>query len=303
MIGVLPLVDYDRESIWMRPGYLDGLEEAGAIPVILPLTDDTGLLRDLASRLDGVLFSGGPDVDPRLYESKPPEAYLATNPLLSPERDGMEIPLLREMIRLDKPVLGICRGIQLINVALGGTLWHDLPSEHPSGIDHWSKENNGRFKHQDRVLPGTPLAELLDALASEAARGDGGSSHGEEPCHQVAAEARQGRPHHRVSELARTSQLLGAYQFECTPQLEDDGRREADGSWVIGVNSYHHQAVREVAPELEVMAVSEDGIVEGVWRPESRFLWGIQWHPELLHRVDARSRAIFSAFVTAARAS
>lgn len=304
MIGVLPLVDYDHESLWMRPGYLDGLEEAGGVPVILPLTYDIDMLAEFAEQLDGVLFTGGHDVDPRCYGQENLSPELANTLQVSHERDEMEIPLLQQMVKVNKPVLGICRGCQLINVALGGTLWLDLPTQHPSEVNHCTKEHNERFKHQVSVTPQSPLGELLDRMAAErdiqrSARMD--CAEVGESC-APSANATQ-RSRHRESELAKTSQLHGAYQYLYTSQLDDHPQRNANGAWVIGVNSYHHQAVREIAPSLEVMAVSEDGIVEGVWRPASRFVWGIQWHPELLHRVDARSRAIFSAFVDAARES
>ena len=72
------------------------------------------------------------------------------------------------------------------------------------------------------------------------------------------------------------------------------------GEGAYAVNSYHHQAVRELAPGLEVMAKAPDGIIEAVWRPASHFLWAVQWHPEFSHEVDEKSRKIFSAFVGAA---
>ena len=77
-------------------------------------------------------------------------------------------------------------------------------------------------------------------------------------------------------------------------EASGEGRR-------IAVNSYHHQAVREVADELAVMAKADDGVIEALYRPGSRFCWGVQWHPEFLHKVDARSCMIFKAFVDAAR--
>ena len=85
-------------------------------------------------------------------------------------------------------------------------------------------------------------------------------------------------------------------------QVDDSSMtRYGSGNWLIAVNSYHHQAVRTVAPTLSVMATATDGVTEAVYRPESRFLWAVQWHPEFLHKVDARSRAIFRTFVDAAR--
>lgn len=238
LIGVVPLVDYGRDSLWMLPGYMDGIMGAGGTPVMLPLTDDADALGELVDACDGILFTGGQDVAPELYGDKPTEAYLATKPELSPERDHMETMLLRLTLDADKPILGICRGIQFINAALGGTLWHDLPTEHPSGVEHHMKPPYDQFGHTVTLVEGTPLADLM----------------------------------------VRAGQ----------------GTR-------IAVNSYHHQAVRTVAPELRTMATADDGVIEALYRPASRFCWAVQWHPEFLHRVDIRSRMIFGAFVDAAR--
>lgn len=239
LIGIVPLVDYGRESLWMLPGYMDGVMEAGGVPFMLPLTDDEAAIRQLVGMCDGILFTGGQDVSPELYGESVTESYLATKPELSPERDRMEPVLLREALRADKAILGICRGIQLINAALGGTMWHDLPTEVPSDVEHhMPNPPYDLLGHEVTLVAGTPLAELM------AAAGEGGR---------------------------------------------------------IAVNSYHHQAVRVVAPGLTVMAKADDGVVEALYRPQSRFCWAVQWHPEFLHKVDARSRMIFRAFVDAAR--
>lgn len=240
LIGIVPLVDYGRESLWMLPGYMDGVMEAGGVPVMLPLTDDEAAIRQLVGTCDGILFSGGQDVSPELYGETPSAAYLATNPELSPERDRMEPIVLREALHDDKAILGICRGIQFINAALGGTIWHDLPTEVPSDVEHhMPNPPYDRLGHMVTLAKGTPLADLMESAG--------------------------------------------------------EGDR-------IAVNSYHHQAVREVAPGLVVMAKADDGVVEALYRPASRFCWAVQWHPEFLHKVDARSRMIFRAFVDAAGA-
>lgn len=229
VIAVMPLWDDDRQSLWMLPGYLDGIAEAGGTGVMLPLTTDSDAVAQLISLCDGVLLTGGHDVSPSLYGQEP-LAGLET----CPARDRMDATALRLALREDKPVLGICRGIQLMNAALGGTLWQDLPTQHPSDVDHHMAPPYDRVAHEVRILPGTPLHELL-------------------------------------------------------------------GQDLLGVNSYHHQAVRDVAPGLVPMAVSTDGLVEAVYAPGQRFCWGVQWHPEFSFRTDASSRAIFRAFVNACR--
>ena len=131
-----------------------------------------------------------------------------------------------------KPVLCICRGLQLFNVVMGGTLWQDLPSQRPSEIKHSQGKPYGAAAHSVELVPGSPLHALL-------------------------------------------------------------------GQSTIGVNTRHHQAIRELAPSLAVMATSPDGLIESICLPGSRFAWGVQWHPEHMAPEDANSVKIFEAFVDA----
>ena len=157
IIGVTPLWDKEKNSYWMLPGYLEGLEEAGAIPVILPLAADGADIAQFADLCDGFLFTGGQDVAPQLYR----EALKPTCGELCPARDTLERELLNRALEQDKPILGICRGLQFLNVALGGTLYQDLPTEHPSEIEHSMKPPYDQAAHTVRILPDTPLAALL----------------------------------------------------------------------------------------------------------------------------------------------
>ena len=132
MIGVTPLWDAVRQSVWMLPDYLEGIKAAGGLPVVLPLEMSESDANQMAETCDGFLFTGGQDVSPELYGMKDATGTIVA----SAERDKLETLLLSRALQADKAVLGICRGLQFINAFLGGTLWQDLPSQHPSEIVH-----------------------------------------------------------------------------------------------------------------------------------------------------------------------
>ena len=157
LIGLVPLWDEQKDSYWMLPGYMDGVSRAGGLPIILPLTGDPAEIEQLTALCNGFLLTGGHDVSPSMYgECAVPECGATCF-----ERDSMESILLRQVLKLDKPVLGICRGIQFLNVALGGTLYQDLPTQHHSSVIHRQKPPYGEPSHTVTVMPETPLKELL----------------------------------------------------------------------------------------------------------------------------------------------
>ena len=159
VIGVTPLFDRARDSYWMLPGYFQALEQAGAAPVMLPLTDDEAALSHIVDTLDGFLIAGGQDVSPSVYgeEQKPTCAETC------PERDAMEGVLLRLLWDADKPVFGICRGLQILNAHLGGTLYQDLITEHPSDTNHRMAAPYDRAEHLVSLIKDAPLYPLLGA--------------------------------------------------------------------------------------------------------------------------------------------
>ena len=157
VIGVIPLVDYNKKSYWMLPGYFGGIIEAGGLPVMLPLTSDIKVIEQIVSMCDGFIFTGGQDVEPKLYS----ERKISACGECSPERDAMEVLLLDHIIELDKPILGICRGIQLINAALGGTLWQDIPSQFSDMVPHCQKPPYDVSIHEVSIEHSSPLYDLL----------------------------------------------------------------------------------------------------------------------------------------------
>jgi len=158
VIGVIPLWDEEKDSIWMLPGYMRGLEEAGALPVILPLTIAETILKQTVDLCDGFLFTGGQDVNPKLYGQQINISCGET----CDERDQMEAYIFREaVLKKNKPALGICRGIQLFNVLLGGTLYQDINTEITDAKNHIKGPPYDVPAHSVRLLEKSPLYELF----------------------------------------------------------------------------------------------------------------------------------------------
>lgn len=153
--------DMDRTGV--SAPYVRALVRAGLAPLIvsplLPPTAASGLLDDM----DGLLLTGGEDIGPELYNALP-SPHLG---LLSADRDAIELAMLAEARRRNLPVLAICRGIQLVNVGLGGTLWQDLPSERPGPVLHEPDVPRGRRVHRVRLAPGSRLAHAMGQVLLE----------------------------------------------------------------------------------------------------------------------------------------
>lgn len=122
-----------KEKVWGNyPVDCEAVKEAGGMPVTLPPTYTTEDVRSLLSKLDGIILTGGGDVDPAFYHMPRNDLYKSVNA----ERDDAEILLVRIAIEMGKPVLAICRGIQVLNVALGGTLIADIPTQRAGALAH-----------------------------------------------------------------------------------------------------------------------------------------------------------------------
>lgn len=138
--------------------YLDVLRSVGAVPWVVPLApDDQEILADIAGCLDGLMLTGGSDVEPSRYgELKHP---LCGDP--DPDRDVTELALLRLAADRGLPVLGICRGLQVLNVAAGGSLYQDIPTQVPAALRHDFAPNRTSLPHEVTVAPGSRLAGIL----------------------------------------------------------------------------------------------------------------------------------------------
>ena len=142
------------------PTYLEAIEKAGGLPLLLPLSDETGVLDGLYEIIDGLLLAGGVDIHPDAY-NHPAHEKLGSNNLL---QDSSELYLTRRAIADGKPILGICRGHQMLNVAAGGTLYQDIPSEIENSLSHTysSDVDDGTvLAHDIQIDEDSWLAETL----------------------------------------------------------------------------------------------------------------------------------------------
>lgn len=136
--------------------YFDAILRAGALPVLLPMTGDEHILTQALGRTDGVLFTGGGDIAPARYGMEP-----TWSAGISEERDETEFTLLRLATRMRKPYLAVCRGVQVMNTALGGTLYQDIGKEVPGSIVHPRSDRPKEPVHAAGVIPGTLLYEIM----------------------------------------------------------------------------------------------------------------------------------------------
>ena len=157
LIALMPLWDEKMNSYWMLPGYMDLIIKSGGVPVMLSFSDDEQSVKEIADRFDGFVFTGGDDIDPAKYgEEKIKECG---QPCV--HRDSLEFALFREVIKTDKPILGICRGMQFLNAALGGTLYQDLPTQKPGGVCHKQPAPFDALTHSVTVEKGTLLYDIV----------------------------------------------------------------------------------------------------------------------------------------------
>lgn len=164
LIGIVPQMDVDNRFRHLRvfPHYMKALEKLGAVGVMLPMTEDPALMKELASRFDGFLFPGGNDLQPELYGEKTEKGLEETK--YAPERDQFESAFYPFVYEADKPVLAVCRGMQLVNVLGGGSMIQDLPveGEDEGFVLHAEWERPEELVHELTLVPGTLLADLYE---------------------------------------------------------------------------------------------------------------------------------------------
>jgi putative glutamine amidotransferase len=166
VIGVTP--DFhagDRKDMggpeatyFLRARYIRAVEELGGIPLILPLVADPAARRRLLDGVDGLLLTGsGPDLPPKLYGEKQRYKF----PMVSERRADFELEVVRQARVRDLPLLGICGGMQTVNVACGGSLFQDIPAQVPSAMDHRQKAKAIHVSHAVTVAPRSLLKRVV----------------------------------------------------------------------------------------------------------------------------------------------
>ncbi|MDR2918932.1 MAG: gamma-glutamyl-gamma-aminobutyrate hydrolase family protein [Tannerella sp.] len=191
--------------------YFQSVILAGGAPVIVPVTTDIRVLTEIVRNLDGLILSGGADLDP-LFLSEEPIPELGD---VDTYRDRYDLSLIRLAFNNQLPIMGICRGHQLINVAFGGTLYQDIHAQFSSASLQHSQD-----EPRDQATHSVALSDIPSRL-----------------------------------------------------------REITNGKMVLDVNSFHHQAIKEVAPEFIATATAPDGLNEGMEHPEYP-IFSVQWHPE-----------------------
>ncbi|MGE5676363.1 MAG: gamma-glutamyl-gamma-aminobutyrate hydrolase family protein [Mycobacterium leprae] len=149
--------DGGRDWRYNTSDYFRAIQFAGGVPVLLPFCDTTEEAGEILAHLDGLLLSGGDDVDPQLYGEQPHQH----NGDISPARDTTELALVKVALERNMPILGVCRGHQVMAVAAGGALWQDIPAQVPGAIKHSQSAAKSYPTHAVAVKAGTRLADLL----------------------------------------------------------------------------------------------------------------------------------------------
>jgi putative glutamine amidotransferase len=165
LIGVTASATYEngRERVFINAAYLRAVQEAGGVPVLLPPSFEPGMRDALFGRLNGLLLTGGGDIEPARYGETPH----ATVYDVSPPRDALELWATREAVARRRPVLAICRGLQVLNVALGGTLIQDIRDEIGPTIAHSQPEPRQQATHAVKIDHESRLAEILETVEVE----------------------------------------------------------------------------------------------------------------------------------------
>ena len=152
--------EFSDASLSLSNRYAFAVTVSGGLPWVLPVTDAAPLIAEAVRRSDGVMLTGGDDVQPDLYDKSMPESLRKKVLGIDRQRDLFELMLIDDALRQQKPLLAICRGHQVLNVALGGTLIADIPTQVPGALDHRRSDAKNELVHDVSVAFGS-LLELI----------------------------------------------------------------------------------------------------------------------------------------------
>ncbi|MBA4493279.1 gamma-glutamyl-gamma-aminobutyrate hydrolase family protein [Paenactinomyces guangxiensis] len=155
-------VEQEKKLFLMRD-YSDAIIQAGGIPLLLPYTEDTRVIEGMAAKCDGLMLTGGGDIDPTLFGEEPIPGLGE----IVPERDQMEIELVRYFIARKKPILGICRGCQILNIALEGDMFQDLTSQKSPLLQHAQRAPRSHASHTIQIKEGSLLSQIVNHTAAK----------------------------------------------------------------------------------------------------------------------------------------
>ncbi len=157
LVGITVAYNREQDAYWCRRSYIEAVLHSGGMPHLLFPVEEEEVIAAWAAEIDALLLSGGGDVHPAYYGEEP---YCRLENVFRP-RDAFEIALTRRVLALEKPVLGICRGMQVLNVALGGSLYQDLELQVPGCFPHQQEAPRSQPSHQVRLSEGSRLGQLL----------------------------------------------------------------------------------------------------------------------------------------------
>ena len=243
IIGITATLKEDVDAVAERPlgrfvradlDYVEGVAGAGGAPVVLPPVGDERAAEALIRSLDGLLLSGGSDLDPGYYGEEPvPELGVTL-----PERDAFEMALVGLALRRGMPVFGICRGMQVLNVALGGTLYQDLPSQWDRDLlKHRQDTPKWQPTHEVRVSEGSYIAEVMGRRSAKV-----NSYH-----------------HQGIRDLADGLVVTGRSTDGVIEAVEAE---DLSARWLLGVQ-WHAEAMRGAGPQQESLFEAHVSAAEG----------------------------------------
>jgi microsomal dipeptidase-like Zn-dependent dipeptidase/gamma-glutamyl-gamma-aminobutyrate hydrolase PuuD len=240
----------------IKEPYFQAVIMAGGAPVLLPVTTDVLALATITDTIDGLILSGGGDIDAAYFgEESIPEAEDA-----DPYRDEYDFLLLRLAFNRQLPIFGICRGHQVINVAFGGTLYQDI----------YAQFYKDASAHSQAGIPAS--AQRLKTTGARSPEG-GDELFPQAPGFGVKKMKMLMHRQEDARDVATHTVILADVPSKLKTALGNSREQ------TIPVNSFHHQALKDVAPEFIITATSPDGLIEAIEHPEYP-IWGVQWHPE-----------------------